>query len=58
MSICPGKIEKRPGQHAGQVFRCSHCGAVGCIDQRCSNYNFTGSVNCLKCGKFVTKKSI
>lgn len=58
MSVCPGKVGGRIGQHAGSVFRCSKCGAVGCREERCTNHNFTGSGRCNRCGHYQTYKQI
>lgn len=57
MSTCPGR--KSNGQtHGGTVYRCTHCGAVGCREERCSNYRINGSGRCMACGKYQTYRQI
>lgn len=58
MASCPGHIDGRPAQHAGPVYRCTHCGATGCREARFSNNLFRSSGQCSRCGKYNTHKSI
>src|SRR4051794_29772899 len=41
-----------------ETFFCTHCGATGCIDDRCTSYNFTANDKCKRCGRYGTKKPI
>lgn len=37
----------------GSLYRCTACGAEGCVQnkpERCSNQNFDVSTRCVKCG--------
>jgi hypothetical protein len=49
----PSRGPSRPC-NAGAVYKCQHCGAVGCTTAGCNNQNFGGQhgtgVNCMKCG--------
>lgn len=58
MATCPGRLNNQSASHAGQVFRCTKCGAVGCRDERCSNYNLSSSGKCMRCGAYSTCKSL
>lgn len=57
MATCPGRLNNNT-THASQVLRCTKCGGVGCRDERCSNYNFSSSGKCLRCGGYSTYKAL
>ena len=54
---CQGKRSNRTGKCGSIVYRCKHCGSVGCDhskQQTCSNQLFYNA-KCLKCGKAGAK---
>lgn len=49
MAVCVGDIT---GRRCGtRLFRCRHCGRVGCQREGCSNSNFKG-IQCRSCSKY------
>lgn len=58
MASCPGRIQNQAGQHGGNVYRCTKCGAVGCRDHRCTNGKWSSGGGCLRCGAHGTMKLV
>lgn len=50
---CQGK--QGSSVHGQNVYKCAHCGSVGCESSTCTNRNFYGG-KCLKCGKASSGK--
>ena len=55
---CQGQTREEKGSiHGPGVYKCKHCGAVGCDSNDCTNRNFWAG-KCLKCGRSTSRESV